>query len=250
MQRIVVLCVAAVLAPTSALVCRDTSALTRRGLLKQTVAAAAPLLTLGATPVWANTQAELSEQSAKSIDNEQKRAAFAAAQKVYKKAWRKELANLEYLTTDEERIEAIRSMLIVRPSLTLALALALGLALALALTLALALLLTLTLTLTPHCAAQPRARHATYARIRRRPLSTSAPAGPHSSAHARTRPPTQMIQKNNGDIPEGVRRQDLDQIYKRIKEGMGKTARMAFLQLDEVVRNAERVKNMAEDDGL
>ena len=27
-----------------------------------------------------------------------------------------------------------------------------------------------------------------------------------------------MIQKNNGDIPEGVRRQDLDQIYKRIKE--------------------------------
>ena len=59
-----------------------------------------------------------------------------------------------------------------------------------------------------------------------------------------------MIQKNNGDIPEGVRRQDLDQIYKRIKEGMGKTARMAFLQLDDVVRNAERVKNMAEDDGL
>ena len=140
MQRIVVLCVAAVLAPTSALVCRDTSALTRRGLLKQTVAAAAPLLTLGATPVWANTQAELSEQSAKSIDNEQKRAAFNAAQKVYKKAWRKELANLEYLTTDEERIEAIRSMLIVRPSLTLTLTLAL----ALALTLALALALTLT----------------------------------------------------------------------------------------------------------
>ena len=59
-----------------------------------------------------------------------------------------------------------------------------------------------------------------------------------------------MIQKNNGDIPEGVRRQDLDQIYKRIKEGMGKTARMSFLQLDELVRNAERVKNMAEDDGL
>ena len=59
-----------------------------------------------------------------------------------------------------------------------------------------------------------------------------------------------MIQKNNGDIPEGVRRQDLDQIYKRIKEGMGKTARMSFLQLDGVVRNAERVKNMAEDDGL
>ena len=59
-----------------------------------------------------------------------------------------------------------------------------------------------------------------------------------------------MIKRNNGDIPEGVRRQDLDQIYKRIKGNMGKTARMTFLQLDETVRNAERVKNMAEDDGL
>ena len=181
MQRIVVLCVAAVLAPTSALVCRDTSALTRRGLLKQTVAAAAPLLTLGATPVWANTQAELSEQSAKSIDNEQKRAAFNAAQKVYKKAWRKELANLEYLTTDEERIEAIRSMLIVRPSLTLALALAL--ALAVALTLTLALLLTLILTLTPHCAAQPRARHATTP-------AYGAARSAHPPQQALTAPPT------------------------------------------------------------
>ena len=177
MQRIVVLCVAAVLAPTSALVCRDTSALTRRGLLKQTVAAAAPLLTLGATPVWANTQAELSEQSAKSIDNEQKRAAFNAAQKVYKKAWRKELANLEYLTTDEERIEAIRSMLIVRPSLTLTLALTLTL------TLTLALLLTLTLTLTPHCAAQPRARHATTP-------AYGAARSAHPPHQALTAPPT------------------------------------------------------------
>ena len=175
MQRIVVLCVAAVLAPTSALVCRDTSALTRRGLLKQTVAAAAPLLTLGATPVWANTQAELSEQSAKSIDNEQKRAAFNAAQKVYKKAWRKELANLEYLTTDEERIEAIRSMLIVRPSLALALALALAPTLA--------LLLTLTLTLTPHCAAQPRARHATTP-------AYGAARSAHPPQQALTAPPT------------------------------------------------------------
>ena len=172
MQRIVVLCVAAVLAPTSALVCRDTSALTRRGLLKQTVAAAAPLLTLGAAPVWANTQAELSEQSAKSIDNEQKRAAFNAAQKVYKKAWRKELANLEYLTTDEERIEAIRSMLIVRPSLALALA------------------LTLTLTLTPHCAAQPRARHATtpaYGAARSAHPPQQALAAPPTLARAHRR---------------------------------------------------------------
>ena len=69
-------------------------------------------------------------------------------------------------------------------------------------------------------------------------------------SHAPTGFVLQMIQKNSGDIPEGVRRQDLDQIYKRIKAGMDKQARMAFLQLDDVVRNAERVKNMAEDDGL
>ena len=58
------------------------------------------------------------------------------------------------------------------------------------------------------------------------------------------------MRANGNDIPEGVRKMDLDQIYKRIKPDLGKKARMEFLQLDEMVRNAVRVKNMAEDDGL
>ena len=116
MRSALTLCVAAVLAPASALVCRDTGAVTRRGLLQQSVAAAVPLLTLGAAPVWADTQPQFAEQGQKSLDNEQKRAKFLAAQKVYKKAWRKELANFEYGTSDQEVADAIDAMLLVRPS--------------------------------------------------------------------------------------------------------------------------------------
>ena len=99
----------AVLTPhcTDALVCRDTSALTRRGLLQRTVVTG---VTLGAAPVWADTQPILSEQSSASVKNEEKRAKFITAQKVYKKAWRKELANLEYATSDLETVEAIEAL--------------------------------------------------------------------------------------------------------------------------------------------
>ena len=213
MRSAIVVCALGVLAaPASALVCRDTGAVTRRGLLQKTVAAAVPLLTLGAAPVWADTQPQFAEQGQKSMDNEEKRKKFLAAQKVYKKAWRKELAQFEYATSDLETMEALEAMITVRPSRGPA------------------------TSLTPaHGAA-----------LSAYPPQQTVAAPPHS----RTAPPTQMIKRNNGDIPEGVRRQDLDQIYKRIKVNMGKTARMTFLKLDETVRNAERVKNMAEDDGL
>ena len=68
-------------------------------------------------------------------------------------------------------------------TLTLALALALALALTLTLTLTLALLLTLILTLTPHCAAQPRARHATTP-------AYGAARSAHPPQQALTAPPT------------------------------------------------------------
>ena len=117
MRTAIVVCALGVLAaPASALVCRDTGAVTRRGLLQKTVAAAVPLLTLGAAPVWADTQPQFAEQGQKSMDNEQKRAKFLANQKVYKKAWRKELANFEYATSDLETLEAIEAMITVRPS--------------------------------------------------------------------------------------------------------------------------------------
>lgn len=41
----------------------------------------------------------------------------------------------------------------------------------------------------------------------------------------------------------------MHQIYKRVKPNLGKTARMEFLKLDDMVRNAVRVKSMADDDG-
>ena len=117
MRSAIVVCALCVLAaPASALVCRDTGAVTRRGLLQSSVAAAVPLLTLGAAPVWADTQPEFAEQGQKSMDNEEKRKKFLAAQKVYKKAWRKELAQFEYATSDLETVEAIEAMIAVRPS--------------------------------------------------------------------------------------------------------------------------------------
>ena len=161
------------LAPAGALVCRETGALTRRGLLQRTVAAGVPLLTLGAAPVWADTQPQFAEQGQKSLDNEQKRAAFIAKQKIYKKAWRKELANFEYATSDLENVEAIETMIKV-------------------------------------CGPAEAHRGPHMARPSRPALTVTA-------SLTRARPRDQMIKKNGGDIPEGVRRQDLDQIYKRIK---------------------------------
>ena len=171
MQRIVVLCVAAVLAPTSALVCRDTSALTRRGLLKQTVAAAAPLLTLGATPVWANTQAELDKPMEKFDVNADKREAFIKKQKVYKKAWRKELSKLEFADNGPEAVEAIDKLI-------------------------------------------------------------------------------KLIAENGFEIPEGVRKMDLDQVYKNVKPKLDKDARMEFAKLDDMVRRIVTVKGMQDEMGL
>ena len=114
MRTAIVVCALGVLAaPASALVCRDTGAVTRRGLLQKTVAAAVPLLTLGAAPVWADTQPQFAEQGQKSMDNEEKRKKFLAAQKVYKKAWRKELAQFEYATSDLETMEALEAMITV-----------------------------------------------------------------------------------------------------------------------------------------
>ena len=56
-----------------------------------------------------------------------------------------------------------------------------------------------------------------------------------------------MVMENRGEIPEGARKMDLDQVYKKIKPNLGKTARMEFLQLDEMVRSAVTVKDMREE---
>ena len=147
---------------------------------------------------------------AASVSNEAKRAKFVEAQKQYKKKWRQELANLEYASNENESIEAIEALARVRRGRTERF---------------------LLLPRATRCSCRPRLCPPSHC-TRTRP------------------PPAQLVQTNNGDIPEGARKMDLDQIYKRIKPDLGKKARMEFLQLDEMVRNAVRVKNMAEDDGL
>merc|ERR1719201_2818312 len=99
-------------------------------------------------------------------DGEAKRAAFMVKMKAYKKSWRKELANLEYSTSDAEAKEAVVALI-------------------------------------------------------------------------------KLIRANGNEIPEGVRKQDLDQVYKRVKDNLGKDTRMAFGQLENEVRSAVTVKNLS-----
>ena len=54
--------------------------------------------------------------------------------------------------------------------------------------------------------------------------------------------PPQMVLENGGTIPEGVRKMDLDQIYKKVKPNLGKEARMEYLELEAIVRKAVTVQ--------
>ena len=60
----------------------------------------------------------LAEPMAGFSDGETKRAAFVEKQKKFKKAWRKELANLEFATNDEEFESACEGLYKVPPSHT------------------------------------------------------------------------------------------------------------------------------------
>ena len=51
-----------------------------------------------------------------------------------------------------------------------------------------------------------------------------------------------MVLENGGAIPEGVRKMDLDQIYKKVKPNLGKEARMEYLELEAIVRKAVTVQ--------
>jgi len=45
-----------------------------------------------------------------------------------------------------------------------------------------------------------------------------------------------------------VRKQDLDQVYKRVKDSLGKDSRMEFIKLDKLVRDITTVKRMGTDE--
>ena len=114
---------------------------------------------------YADTQAMLDEPMEKFTADEERRAVFLKKQKVFKKNWRKELANLEFASNDEEAATAIN---------------ALG----------------------------------------------------------------RLIQANGNEIPEGVRKQDMDQVYKQVQGRLAKDTRMQFKALDAVVQKIVTVKSM------
>ena len=143
----------------------------RRTALAGALSAAVPAM-LPLRPARANTEADLGGATMEGFDADaDKRIKFQQAQKAYKKAWRKQLSELEFATNDEEAITAIRALF-------------------------------------------------------------------------------KLIQANGNEIPQGVNKQDMDQVYKRVQPKLGKNARMAFGQLDGTVRGIVTVKDSRAEDGL
>lgn len=120
-------------------------------------------------PASANTEAMLDKPMAGFDQGEEKRAEFQKKQKAFKKAWRKELSNMEFAANDADFVEAVTSLY-------------------------------------------------------------------------------KLIRTNGLEIPEGIRKMDLDQVYKTVQPRLGKEARMEFLKLDAVVRDIVTVKNYSDGD--
>mmetsp|Transcript_49265 Transcript_49265/g.128538 ORF Transcript_49265/g.128538 Transcript_49265/m.128538 type:complete len:175 (+) Transcript_49265:1-525(+) len=135
----------------------------RRGLLAGAAAFAvlAPL-----APAMANTEPILDKPMEKFEADAAKRAAFMEKQKMFKKAWRKALSDLEFASTDAEATEAMDTL---------------------------------------------------YG----------------------------LIKKNGFEIPEGVRKMDLDQVYKTVQPRLNKSSRMEFQKLDQIVRDITSVKTLS-----
>mmetsp|Transcript_39884 Transcript_39884/g.122807 ORF Transcript_39884/g.122807 Transcript_39884/m.122807 type:complete len:177 (+) Transcript_39884:39-569(+) len=132
-------------------------------------ASAAATAALRPAAAMASTAAELTGVQAGFDEAAEKRARYQAMQKDYKKAWRKQLSNLEFSDSDGEALEAIKAII-------------------------------------------------------------------------------KLIREHGNEIPQGVRKQDLDQVYKRVQPNLSKPVRMAFLDLDGLVQKAVTVKDLRADE--
>ena len=56
-----------------------------------------------------------------------------------------------------------------------------------------------------------------------------------------------LIYSNGYEIPEGIRKMDLDQVYKTVQGKLQKTTRMEFKKLDGMVQQITTVKSMGVD---
>jgi len=142
---------------------------TRRQIIRLAAGTGAASFVLPFAPAFADTQAELDKPQVGFDTDEAKRADFLKKQKAYKKAWRKELSNLEFSSNDKEAVDAMEALY-------------------------------------------------------------------------------KLIKENGYEVPEGIRKQDLDQVYKRIKDSLGKDSRMEFIKLDKLVRDITTVKRMGTDE--
>ena len=101
----------AVPTPTAAVVqqpaCAASAGLRPAPLGRRAVALGALLLPLSAS---ANTQPMLDKPTEQFDAAAEKRKAFMEKQKVFKKEWRKQLANLEFSSNDEEALDAITKL--------------------------------------------------------------------------------------------------------------------------------------------
>ena len=122
----------------------------------------------GPLAATANTQPMLDKPMEAFDADELRRRQFKEKQKIFKKAWRKQLANLEFSTSDAEATEAIK---------------ALG----------------------------------------------------------------KLIADNGYEVPEGIRKMDLDQVYKTVQGNLQKETRMEFKSLDALVLKVTSTKQMGSD---
>lgn len=152
-------------APASAELCTTGSRSELFGRRAMIGVVASSVLATLAPAAHADTQPMLDKPMEKFETDEARRAEFIKKQKVFKKAWRKELSNLEFASNDAEATEAIESLI-------------------------------------------------------------------------------KLIVNNGMEIPEGVRKQDMDQVYRTVKDKLQKDTRLKFQKLDQIVLQIVTVKNM------
>ena len=233
----------------------------RRALLGK-VAAGSAALALPLSPALANTAAELAEPMAQFNDGEAKRAAFMVKMKAYKKSWRKELANLEYSTSDAEAKEAVVALIKAsgprhcapfawRVRSTRLPGSSPG-----------AQLIRVNGNEIPEGVRKQDLDQARRDRppqrrlVARSPLGGGAAAVPRAAGWAagaavqpRAAPAAACCCTLgcDGRAVEHAHAADsspLTQVYKRVKDNLGKDTRMAYLQLDTIVRDIVTVKSL------
>lgn len=90
----------------------------------------------------------------------------------------------------------------------------------------------------------------TFKKAWRKELSALEFASNDAEAEEAIRNLIKLIRVNGNEIPEGVRKMDLDQVYRIVKPKLSKEARMEYAQLETIVRQIVTVKSMSDERDL